>query len=244
MKSKINIKPIAIVIIVVGFLILLKFQFPHYGVASVSMSPALSQGDIILVNKFIKGDKIANNDVCVFESNDEEIICRIVALPGDKLEIVDGVLFINDIEQDEINTSFTYKVLLGNHPPLVENDLMLLLHPVNQYEEYTAELTRNQANEIAQLKFVKSISKIIHPKGYHYSFKENPIFPHHYSFNWSRDNFGPIIIPKKGDNLSLINYYFAMGDNRHQSLDSRFSGFIPEENIIGKMVTTLYSPNE
>jgi len=37
------------------------------------------------------------------------------------------------------------------------------------------------------------------------------------------------------------NYYFMMGDNRHQSLDSRYWGFVPEDHVLGKPLFILFS---
>ncbi len=46
---------------------------------------------------------------------------------------------------------------------------------------------------------------------------------------------GEVVIPP--------NYYFAMGDNRDNSLDSRYWGFVPRENIIGKPLIIYWSYN-
>ncbi len=40
------------------------------------------------------------------------------------------------------------------------------------------------------------------------------------------------------------NYYWMMGDNRHQSADSRYWGFVPEDHVVGKPVFTWFSKED
>ena len=109
---------------------------------------------------------------------------------------------------------------------------------------------------------------------------EPRIFPK--GMPWNEDNYGPLIVPKKGytiplntnnveqwaitidreygrkvvavqDNVVTIegkpvtsytfkkDYYFMMGDNRDDSLDSRFWGFVPRDNVEGEAFITLFS---
>lgn len=71
-----------------------------------------------------------------------------------------------------------------------------------------------------------------------------------YRDNFPSDPNGPIYPPaqlmllqnvKSGEVVVPNGYYFAMGDNRDQSLDSRYWGFVPRENIIGKPLIIYWS---
>lgn len=225
--------------------------------------------------------KIKNNDVVVFNYPEEteyptdlktNYIKRCIGIAGDTIQIKDLKVFINgQYAPDPPHTQYSY--IIECESGLNDNffDKYKLYQPMGGPERYLVHTEPSTAEEIKALPYIKSISLWKQNIGE----PEPRVIPQSSKFNWNRDNFGPLYIPKKGDVMDMNeknvilyekyiqryeghdnvktengklyidgaevqkytftqNYYFMMGDNRHNSEDSRYWGFVPEDHVVGK----------
>ncbi len=155
-------------------------------------------------------ETIENNDIVVFNYPGEDnhptdkktnYIKRCVAIAGDSLKVVDGWVYVNGKRaQVAINGQMSYamqtSIAVGRRD--LEN-IDISEYGTNGTGYYELFITEQNKDALAQFQGVIDISKKIDELG---NYPE--IFPHiPEQLPWSRDNYGSIYVPKKGDILPM-----------------------------------------
>jgi signal peptidase I len=186
--------------------------------------------------RFVGWDKIKSCDIVVFrhlEKKETYYIKRVIGLPGDTLEIIEGKIIINGSIPSSLETKNIAEQLVTPEYFIRNNDSPINLFP-----------GKNEFNWA-----IDNFGPLVMPaRGYPIELNDDNVL----RYKQTIEQFEKVRIEKVGDQFFLDsvpeqyytfknNYYFMLGDNRYHSNDSRYWGFVPKENIIGKAVMILWS---
>ena len=195
-------------------LFVMTFVFQNFEIPSASMENTLLIGDHVLVDRIslapashwfplVHYRDVHRGDVIVFlkphpETPDLYLVKRCIGLPGDRIHLEHGIVYVNGVPQTEPYAQM----------PRSDGD------PEDAYIPYRDDFPRMDLQDL-----------------------EAAAAENHAAY-WAVDLPNHIV---DGDLVVPRGTVFAMGDNRTKSLDGRFWGFVPRENIVGRPMFIYWS---
>ena len=199
-------------VILVVFL-LRSFLFEPFKIPSGSMIPTLLVGDLILVNKFHYGVRLPVINKKIIANHDPQR-GDVMVFRYPKDTSIDYIKRVVGVPGDEISYRAQQLYINGNRVPT---------EPLPEYYDEDSMRYAPQFKEsLGDVAHHMLVNPRLQP---FYGSDDQRAFPFRENCSYNVEGL-TCKVPR--------GYYFMMGDNRDNSQDSRFWGFVPDENIVGK----------
>jgi signal peptidase I len=193
------------------------FLVEPFKIPSGSMMPTLLVGDFILVNKFTYGIRLPVINTKVVELNDPKRgDVMVFRYPGDPSH--DYIKRVIGVPGDVVE--YRDKKLTINGKPVPAANTGTYSYVGNGLNYITAMVYKERLNGTNHTMMIEPDKPPVYPT-------QVTDFPYRENCSYNAEGDGFICRVPKGQ-------YFMMGDNRDESNDSRYWGFVPDENIVGK----------
>ena len=197
--------------VILAVFVLRSFIAEPFKIPSGSMIPTLQVGDFILVNKYTYGIRLpVINKKIISINQPQRGDVMVFRYPEDPS--LDYIKRVVGVPGDKV--AYQNKKLTVNGQALEVKQVEDYLHPERlyyskQFVEKAGAIEHNILNDSEVPPFIRDVAA--------FPYRDNCIY----------NNAGVICTVPDG-------HYFMMGDNRDNSRDSRFWGFVPDENIVGR----------
>ena len=193
------------------------FLVEPFKIPSGSMMPTLLVGDFILVNKYTYGIRLPVINKKVIEINNPErgdvMVFRYPADPS-----LDYIKRVIGVPGDVVE--YRDKQLIINGKPVPSTGTGTYSYVGNGLNYITATVHQEQLNTTGHAMMTEPDKPSVFPP-------QVMDFPYRENCSYNADGEGFVCKVPEG-------HYFMMGDNRDASNDSRYWGFVPDRNIVGK----------
>ncbi|HXE21574.1 MAG TPA: signal peptidase I [Rhodoferax sp.] len=200
--------------VILAVFLLRSFLFEPFKIPSGSMIPTLRIGDLILVNKFVYGLRLPVINTKITDGHPprrgDVMVFRYPPQPS--LDYIKRVVGVPGDEVDYVNKRLTI-----NGKPV----------PTTAVPDFFNDETMSYSKQYQEVLGTHTHRLLIDPDRPVYMPDDVTNFPNRQNCHYSVEGFSCKV--PSGE-------YFMMGDNRDNSLDSRYWGFVPDQNIVGKAV--------